>query len=146
MAKRLDLDAIEARAEAATKGPWDVFEHYCGSCTVAQMRSCDKLICVNAHEHGLKPYLSDAANAVFIAAARTDVPALCAEVRRLQERVDELDVACDECPSQHWRGKVRRLEAVNAKLVEACEATLVGSSGWMLRVLDALSQARGSST
>jgi hypothetical protein len=71
------LAAIEARATAATMGPWeghanagvvskhthdDVFETGCGCCTEKDLSAED---------------------AAFIAAARVDVPFLVAEVRRL---------------------------------------------------------------
>ncbi|MHB8406220.1 MAG: hypothetical protein ACYDCJ_12435 [Gammaproteobacteria bacterium] len=63
----LDLDAIEARANAATPGPWDTDEYDGG------LRST-----VTAG-----PITSDE-DYDFIAHARTDVPALIAEVRRLR--------------------------------------------------------------
>jgi hypothetical protein len=82
----LDLDAIEARAKAATPGPWEgstqtgvagggflaqVFEGYGMTLAIATME---------------RP--NGTANAAFIAAARTDVPALIAEVRRLRDDVE----------------------------------------------------------
>ena len=75
----LDLDAIEARVNRATLGPW--VAHY------------------PSYVVGSPPYkvcqLSDpwidntnrAADAAFIAAARQDIPALIAEVRRLRAEV-----------------------------------------------------------
>ena len=77
-----ELTAIEARATAATMGPWDghqnsgvmskhthdsVFETGCGCCTNKDLSVED---------------------ATFIAAARADVPALVAEVRRLRRAVE----------------------------------------------------------
>jgi hypothetical protein len=78
-----ELTAIEARANAATPGPWEgktnsgmvsthdaygtVFETGCGCCT----------------DNGLS-----AEDAAFISAARVDVPALVAEVRRLRALVE----------------------------------------------------------
>jgi hypothetical protein len=72
----LDLDAIEARANAATEGPWV------------------------AHPDGLvwteRPIPGDPVSgstevedAEFIAAARADVPALVAEVRRLRAELEQ---------------------------------------------------------
>jgi hypothetical protein len=58
----IDLDAIEARANAATPGPWKE-----GSNDVYSVR-----------------------NAAFIAAARTDVPALIARVRELEAECERL--------------------------------------------------------
>lgn len=74
-----ELAAIETRANAATVGPWRgtkdegvqadataVFETGCGCCTPSRLSEAD---------------------AMFIAHARTDIPALVAEVRRLKELV-----------------------------------------------------------
>lgn len=52
----LDLDAIEARANASTDSPWA---------------------------------FAATADAHFIAHARTDVPALCAEIRRLRSALED---------------------------------------------------------
>ena len=99
------LDEIEARAEAATPGPWrasllDGVTYEDGS---------------SSHVAGIYPGSTsgpppvfvtnsiDRRDAEFIAASRTDVPALLAEVRRLQaavERVRALHVPFriyDEC-------------------------------------------------
>ena len=77
-----ELTAIEERANAATMGPWEghsnsgvtskhthdnVFETGCGCCTHNDLSVED---------------------AAFIAAARVDVPALVAEVRRLRALVE----------------------------------------------------------
>src|SRR5689334_23740522 len=86
----LDLDAIEARTNAATPGPWfnDSHEIYAGENTDIPAMSewigetCDP----RRPDHG-------AANAAFIAAARTDVPALVAEIRRLTAERDRYRVA-----------------------------------------------------
>ena len=80
-----ELTAIEERANAATREPWEgtknsgvvskhdacdtVFETGCGCCT-------DKAL--------------SAEDAAFIAAARVDVPALIAEVRSLRAERDAL--------------------------------------------------------
>lgn len=72
----LDLDAIEQRAEAATPGD----EWSCGIWIDAHD---------DVHSHGPEHRGDDArsradADAAFIAAARTDVPILVVEVRRLR--------------------------------------------------------------
>lgn len=86
----LDLDAIEARANAASEGPWR-------AAVVAQYEDADGL---QRGKGGIYPgtepgppplFLTQswlAADATFIAAARTDVPALIAEVKRLRGQVD----------------------------------------------------------
>lgn len=71
--KGLDLDAIEARARAATLGPW-TYEKGFLSPSVAEESEC-----------GEWKY-----NGRFIAHARTDVPALVGEVRRLRSKNDAL--------------------------------------------------------
>lgn len=78
-----ELQAIEARAEAATEGPW---------------HSEDGLVDMGMDKPTIDLIREDncRANADFIAAARTDIPALVAEVRRLRE---ELKISHDR-----WRG------------------------------------------
>jgi hypothetical protein len=71
-----ELQAIEARADAATPGPW----HLATAC-------CDDDENFSNVEAGHTDIASDVPNAdaVFIVAARTDVPALVKEVRRLRQ-------------------------------------------------------------
>lgn len=85
------LREIEARAAAATKGPWFEQYEYDGQRTVAMIRSVDRTFCINKANHveGL-PHQQTLANGMFIAHAREDVPALVAEVRRLQEFTTEI--------------------------------------------------------
>ena len=74
-----ELDAIEQRAHAATEGPWEASAHRTGHYLV---------ICPDCGVRG--GY--ERADAEFIAHARSDVPALVAEVRRLramEQRVRE---------------------------------------------------------
>jgi hypothetical protein len=86
MSEPLDLEAIKARAEAATPGPWKLWgmsvqsdRHGTGevdySQTIAQTLDPDR---------GLRTF-----NAQFIAHAREDVPALVVEVERLRKELDE---------------------------------------------------------
>lgn len=90
----LDLQAIEARAEKATAGPW-VFERPVPSNYEehfsAQVMAGSDPHSVSWHVVARAPmYL---ANAHFIAASRTDIPFLVAEVRRLRgllEKAEEL--------------------------------------------------------
>jgi hypothetical protein len=66
-----ELQAIEALAAAATPGPWTVVdEDYLKPTIIGGDNVGDG-------------YVIRSADAAFIAAARTDVPALVAEVRRL---------------------------------------------------------------
>ena len=88
---------IEARCNAATPGPWDSCTAICGSGDSAIIapihgRSCVlALVCAEVDEQG-KDVVRSMRDAAFIAAARTDVPALVAEVRRLSEAISELEV------------------------------------------------------
>lgn len=77
-----ELKAIEARAEAATPGPWETGEEvsYPGRCAgIWPQGDTWNIVTTDCGVYG--PELVDA---VFIAHARTDVPALIAEVRRLR--------------------------------------------------------------
>jgi hypothetical protein len=95
----LDLDAIEARANAATPGPWDFYEE--GS---TMFVSC------GVTQYGEALYLAgdieNREDATFIAAARSDVPALVAEVRRLARWLrmiaDRPDAEMQQAKTLHW--------------------------------------------
>lgn len=97
-----ELDAIEVRARAATPGKW-VTDDYAamvraenpyshGDMHVADIRGWGHLTglgaCAMSEEKAFEIQL---ANAAFIAAARTDVPALVNEVRRLTEIVSAME-------------------------------------------------------
>lgn len=105
----LDLDAIEARVNAATEGPWVLTEdwayiahgpdsvihgYYDGECPA----------CGDEFTDDASVALS-AEDATFIAHARADVPALIAEVRRLRGANAELraqvGAAMDRCARDH---------------------------------------------
>lgn len=79
----LDIDAIEARAAKATKGPW-ISEFACVG--VKHPQGGQATIVTAPHETP-----QDRANCDFIAAARQDIPALIAEGRRLREALEEID-------------------------------------------------------
>jgi hypothetical protein len=69
-----DLAAVEARANAATPGPW-MITHDGGLIVKSDAGFiCDFACGTGTHAH----------DANFIATARTDVPLLLAEVKRLQ--------------------------------------------------------------
>ena len=79
----LNLAHIETRANAATEGPWctDAWEIYQGTEYQPGLSMWIGETC-----RGTSTPEQDQADAAFVAAARTDVPALIAEVRRLQEQ------------------------------------------------------------
>lgn len=98
---RPDIDAIEARADAATPGPWDVAM----DCVTAP--TCGEILRITGW-----PEVGDV-DAEFIAHAREDVPDLLAYVRDLEAKLRRWrciletttllscryhDHALDECP------------------------------------------------
>lgn len=82
------LAEIEARAAAATAGPWctDSWEIYQGTEYVPGISFWIGETCRDTSELG-----QDRADAAFVAAARSDVPALVAEVRRQAAQIAELE-------------------------------------------------------
>ena len=100
----IDLEAIEARANAATPGSWRVgrvetTKVYCRWPWGMAGPSLGErvVLTMNAHHpepggadtgwHGDDPQWAWNEDAIFIAHAREDIPALVAEVRRLREFV-----------------------------------------------------------
>jgi len=79
-----ELDKIRARCEAATEGPW----HTMVSLTHSHIH------CEDEHNNyiGLADGMMRAEpNGVFIAHARTDVPALLDEVKRLRSELEKIE-------------------------------------------------------
>ena len=74
MTKRPSLDEIEARCEAATSGPW----------FIAGNNSSNTLRCVHNEATNIAVLVHEK-DSSFIAAARTDIPALIARVRELED-------------------------------------------------------------
>lgn len=130
---RLDLDAIRQRAEEATPGPWGVHGDYGlwsdGAGVWVMQDDC------------LPGGTLGGADAEFIARARTDVPALLAEVERLTRERDEARAAlvvddamvkramraswhlagcCDECVEDHL-ANAKEEAAMRAALEAALE-------------------------
>ena len=91
MTAPLDIDAIRARCNAATPGRWQKANDHIvdvhGPDGGALICDCEDL---GSYEYSLSERDAEA-NAEFIAAARSDVPALLAEVERLRARVAELE-------------------------------------------------------
>jgi hypothetical protein len=84
-----ELTAIEQRAAGATPGPWRISNELTGDIRLA-VRVKDfysRLVCTfRSKIEGEQAY----ENAVFICAARSDVPALLVEVRHLQATLAEI--------------------------------------------------------
>ena len=85
---RTRLDAIEARAAAATPGPWEVYrESVCQSDAPPPDDPA-----VLGHYFSADLYgLNRPPDAAFIAAARTDLPLLLAVLRRVEGLADAWD-------------------------------------------------------
>ena len=109
----LDLAAIEARANAASEGPWHTEEDVDGD-------DGPGMVFGPPREYVAETYTGDEsgravadavaggpaqqhANARFIAHARTDVPALVARVRDLTAKLDASAQAFDALVAQVWR-------------------------------------------
>lgn len=81
-----EMSAIEQRCQRATPGPWHVWPTvYDGSQGWAISHDADGEPAIGAAPCSLEQLATTAADSEFIAAARNDVPALLAEVRRLRE-------------------------------------------------------------
>lgn len=89
----LDLDAIEARAEAATEGPWEWRVSDDRRWAIVDTTSSNR----DDSDRAIARFVDDDI-AEFIAHARIDVPALVAVVRTLTAENERL------------RGKVERVE------------------------------------
>lgn len=89
----LDLEAIAARCEAAATGPW----LECGAgagcpCGNVFGNGGEAYLCTMTLVDEADPAYTDSQrvkNAAFIAHARTDIPALLAEVKRLRNQLAE---------------------------------------------------------
>jgi len=90
------LASIEARANAATEGPWEQGHNWDASQWIKGGSGGRKFRPSSDTSYGWVPTTADAE---FIAHARTDVPALLALVRDQQAKLDRvLELA-------HWAGK-----------------------------------------
>lgn len=127
---QLDLDAIEARATAATTGPWErrtapregesveqKAEYLRGSLRdngeplhllIATPDNEPELSYIIPALTGDGPRARD--NAEFIAHARTDVPALVAALRKAEAQVAAVLALCDEVEAAHAE-YVRQIES-----------------------------------
>lgn len=88
----VDLEAIETRLEAATPGLWATYKTTSGLWMIFRKNRINHIDPI-AHKWPL--HIADDVrgerNASFIANAPTDIALLISEVRRLRERVGELE-------------------------------------------------------
>jgi hypothetical protein len=89
----VDLQAIEARCEAATEGPWDVGNGtklepetsiYCDDALGTRIADAHNSYTATSHEQEKR-------NATFIAHARTDIPALLSLIREKDQVIERLE-------------------------------------------------------
>lgn len=111
----LDLDALKALDQAATPGPWTTpgpdtvgqWVIYDDEWTIAEARAYSHNDPMSNRPGARGPgYIDPDANAAFIAAARTAVPALIAEVDQLRvERDWFLAEATDDARARYFAAK-----------------------------------------
>lgn len=89
-----ELAEIETRAEAATEGPWKTFCPYGNSSRTQRVVTGPRGLVVFDDGN------STDTDARFIAHARTDIPALIAEVRRQADLLDIAETALDNVAMQ----------------------------------------------
>lgn len=80
----LDLTPIKTRLATATPGPWSAYSAMCCP-DMGGVRGPRGSVC--AHQVGRYGHPMTMEDAEFVAAARTDVAALVAEVERLRSRL-----------------------------------------------------------
>lgn len=108
-AASLDLEAIKARAAAATEGPWEwddptIGQHWSRPKPWTEVVNADVACGGYCYGGSSSPIKSDV-DGQFIAHAREDIPALVDEVERLREEMDGM-------VSRDWRGLMAILEDI----------------------------------
>lgn len=118
----LDIEAIQARADAATPAPWDTL----GGTRVRAIKG-DLAVPIFQSEtpidwhkkknvtHSVlcRAYADEVNNATFIAHARTDIPALIAEIERLRATPKPLDGEAERLCSE-LRDEAQRVREIIA--------------------------------
>lgn len=105
----MNIAAILARAKAATPPPWS---------------AAKDSILAPAHPAGLIAASSSRADAVFIAAAREDIPALCTELEmcRKERQIDPEQVSRLEAEVARLTAIAGMAERVSARAEAMCSA------------------------
>lgn len=103
-----EVEQIEARANAATKGPWIVWD----SCSwrrigTVQPYADGNVICPITQNDGHPDLLARREDLEFVVHARTDIPALCATVNALRTALNDLLGELEERTNERemWRGR-----------------------------------------
>ena len=100
----IDLDAIKARCEATTPGPWEVN----GSPHDRHIATVGRHYITKPDRAGRSAHNDEIA--AFIAHARTDVPALAAEVERLRAENEVLRAALLQESTDGWHAGNYRVD------------------------------------
>ena len=130
---REQLNAIRARVEAATPGPWEAGTAFC--CPDMGWIDGPKRMVCPVYEGAKRTHTLDANDAEFVASAREDVPVLLAEVEGMRE-------SCTGLVKQNERqyDEVLRLTAERdtafARGVEAMREALLQRFDWHGDVAD----------
>ncbi len=97
----MDLKAIKERAEKATPGPWEWLSYGDGFIQLQGQTECSEMnpvivpyICDTCASRKAKCLSGSDEDRTFIAHAREDIPALLAEVERLQMEID-VQIRCE---------------------------------------------------
>lgn len=116
---RPDLDAIRARAEAATEGPWEADDNQPFSFELQGIFAPTRKRYVLKVDFDEQP--ENMSDAEFIAASRTDVPDLLAYIEQLEARIDTVRTL-----AERWAGDDQPplLRAAAQFLTQALEGEL----------------------
>jgi hypothetical protein len=120
-AVELDLDAIRARVDNATEGPWVAHSGYVETVPEFDLHRFDIMGETISQS-------AESRDAEFIAHARTDVPALLAEVERLREweaEVEGLESRNEEAWEKHAQELEAERDAARAALADTVPAQKV---------------------
>lgn len=144
----IDLDAIEARANAATEGPWWRREGHAeiNGQNYAEVLIPGRVECGSYCYGGRSTIEGDRLDAdlAFIAHARADVPDLVAEVRRLRESLDEGFAAIALAGAEIERASVEVDRAHRALLASNAERDDASAAIARVRALDPADHATSS--
>lgn len=99
----IDLDAIKARAKAATEGPWEVnLLHNSYARVIVQGTAHKNTVGIAGIGH-TEIGAEIGKDASFIACAREDIPALIAEVERLRGLLEDEKAESSRLRARLWR-------------------------------------------
>ena len=140
---QLELAEIEARANAATPGPWEVgvLRRECDHPTTNQFTE-ERSVFPPLGESGPVALAAEGEheNGAFIAHARTDVPALIAEVKRLRAENDVLRKSADAAVDGVRAMLPAALKVAREEKREACAARLERAASYIAARVGALRQ------